>query len=51
MKNEKLFFYIKKFIDGTYRVESEDVCYHWREGLLHYNVKQENLGSALEKNC
>ena len=48
MKNEKLFFYITKYVDGTYRVETPDIRYHWREGLLKYNVKQENLGLVLE---
>ena len=49
MKNEKLFFYITKHTDGKYRVESADVCYHWREGLLKDNIKPENLGLVLEK--
>ena len=48
MKNEKLFFYITKYTDGTYRIETPDIRYHWREGLLKYNVKQENLGLVLE---
>ena len=49
MKNEKLFFYITKYTDGTYRIETPDIRYHWREGLLKDNVKQENLGLVLEK--
>ena len=48
MKNEKLFFYITKYTDGTYRIETPDIRYHWREGLLKDNVKQENLGLVLE---
>ena len=48
MKNEKLFFYITKYTNGNYRIETPDIRYHWREGLLHYNVKQENLGLVLE---
>ena len=48
MKNEKLFFYITKYTDGTYRIETSDIRYHWREGLLKDNVKQENLGLVLE---
>lgn len=48
MKNEKLFFYITKYVDGTYRVETPDIRYHWREGLFVDKVKKEYLGSALE---
>lgn len=49
MKNEKLFFYITKYTDGTYRIETPDIRYHWREGLFVDKVKKEYLGSALEK--
>lgn len=49
MKNEKLFFYITKYVDGKYKVETPDIRYHWREGLLKDNIKSENLGSELEK--
>ena len=49
MKNEKLFFYITKYTDGNYRVETPDIRYRWREGLLKDNIKPENLGLALEK--
>lgn len=48
MKNEKLFFYITKYVDGKYRVETPDIRYHWREGLFVDKVKKEYLGSALE---
>ena len=48
MKNEKLFFYITKYTDGTYRIETPDIRYHWREGLLKDNVKKKNLGLVLE---
>ena len=48
MKNEKLFFYITKYVDGTYRVETPDIRYHWREGLLKDNIKLEYLGFILE---
>ena len=48
MKNEKLFFYITKYVDGTYRIETPDIRYHWREGLFVDKVKKEYLGSALE---
>ena len=49
MKNEKLFFYITKYIDGNYRIETPDIRYHWREGLLKDEIKPEKLGIALEK--
>lgn len=49
MKNKKLFFYITKYTDGKYKVETADIRYHWREGLLKDSIKPENLGSALEK--
>ena len=48
MKNEKLFFYITKYTNGNYRIETPDIRYHWREGLLKDNIKPENLGLALE---
>ena len=29
-------------------METPDIRYHWREGLLKDNIKPENLGSVLE---
>lgn len=49
MKNEKLFFYIIKYIGGNYRIETPDIRYHWREGLLKDEIKPEKLGITLEK--
>ena len=49
MKNEKLFFYITKYTNGTYRVETPDIRYHWRDGLLKDEIKPEKLGTVLEK--
>lgn len=49
MKNEKLFFYITKYTDGNYRIETPDIRYHWREGLLKDEIKPEKLGITLEK--
>ena len=49
MKNEKLFFYIIKYTDGNYRIETPDIRYHWREGLLKDEIKPEKLGITLEK--
>ena len=49
MKNEKLFFYITKYTDGNYRIETPDIRYRWREGLLKDEIKPEKLGITLEK--
>ena len=49
MKNEKLFFYITKYTNGNYRIETPDIRYHWREGLLKDEIKPEKLGMVLEK--
>ena len=49
MKNEKLFFYITKYTNGNYRIETPDIRYHWRDGLLKDEVKPEKLGTVLEK--
>lgn len=49
MKNEKLFFYIIKYANGNYRIETPDIRYHWREGLLKDEIKPEKLGMVLEK--
>ena len=49
MKNEKLFFYITKYIGGNYRIGTPDIRYRWREGFLKDEIKPENLGIALEK--
>lgn len=49
MKNEKLFFYITKYIGGNYRIGTPDVRYRWTEGLLKDEIKPEKLGITLEK--
>ena len=49
MKNEKLFFYITKYTNGNYRIETPDIRYHWRDGLLKDEIKPEKLVTDLEK--
>ena len=49
MKNEKLFFYVTKYVDGNYRIETPDIRYRWREGLLKDEIKPKRLGITLEK--
>ena len=49
MKNEKLFFYIIKYVGGKYRIETPDIRYHWREGMLKDEIKPERLGIVIEE--
>ena len=46
---DTLVFEIMEYVDGTYRIETKNIHYHYADGCFYDNVKASDLGKTMLK--
>ena len=44
-----LTFKIKQYVDGTYKIETANMHYHYQDGLLVDKIRPEELGKKMRE--